>query len=372
MTTAQLCRRCLLDASVPGIRFDATGQCNYCRDFEAVLERLPGAAERDHQREVLIAEIRRAGRGKRYDCVVGVSGGADSSYALYLAVQSGLRPLAVHLDNGWNSELAVHNIAALVKKLGVDLFTHVIRWEENRDLQRAFMAAHVIDIEMLMDSAMLATNFRAARKFGVRHILSGSNSATEGMVMPPGWNHHKWDARNALAIHRRFGTMPVPSHPFYSLRDLILDRYVRRIRWISFLDYIDYHKADAIALLKREFGYKPYPYKHYESVFTRYYQGEILPRKFGVDKRKLHLSALVVSGQLSRENALAQLAEPTYPDPVQRRHDREFVAKKLGYSLDELEAYLAAEPVPHSAYPSEEPLLRFLSRMSRIFRKAGV
>jgi len=302
---------------------------------------------------------------------VGVSGGVDSSYALYLAVKSGLRPLAVHLDNGWNSELAVHNIATLVRTLGVDLYTHVIRWEENRDLQRAFMAAHVIDIEMLMDSAMLATNFRAARKFGVRFILSGSNSTTEGMVMPAGWNHHKWDARNARAIHGRFGTRRVPSHPLYSLREMFLDRHVRRIRWLSFLDYFDYRKADAVELLQRELGYKPYPYKHYESVFTRFYQGEILPRKFGVDKRRLHLSALVVSGQMTRGEALAMLDAPPYPDAAQLREDREFVGKKLGYSPEEMETYLAAPPVPHSAYPSEAPWLALYSKLARALRRIG-
>lgn len=369
MMPRRLCSRCLLDETTPGIDFDEHGQCNYCRDFEAVLAVAPDVAERDCRRGELIAEIQRSGRGRRYDCIVGVSGGVDSSYALYRAVKSGLRPLAVHLDNGWNSELAVHNIATLVRKLDVDLFTHVIRWEENRDLQRAFMAAHVIDIEMLMDSAMLATNFRAARKFGVRYILSGSNSATEGMEMPTGWNHHKWDARNARAIHRRFGTRRVRSHPFYSLKEMVFDRYVRRIRWISFLDFFDYQKGEAVALLQREVGYKPYPYKHYESVFTRFYQGEILPRKFGVDKRRLHLSALVISGQMSRDEALAMLDTPPYPDSGQLRDDRDFVAKKLGYSLDELEAYLNAPQVPHSAFPSEAPWLARLSKLSRALRR---
>lgn len=371
MTAPRLCSRCLLEDTTPGIAFDERGQCNYCRDFEAVLAAAPNHAERDRRRVDLIAEIQGGRRGKRYDCIVGVSGGVDSSYALYLAVKSGLRPLAVHLDNGWNSELAVHNIAALVRKLGVDLFTHVIRWEENRDLQRAFMAAHVIDIEMLMDSAMIATIFRAARKFGVEFILSGSNSATEGMAMPIGWSHHKWDARNARGIHRRYGTRRVPSHPFYSLWSMMLDRYVRRIRLIGFLDYFDYNKGEAVALLEREVGYKPYPYKHYESVFTRFYQGEILPRKFGVDKRRLHLSALVISGQMTRDEALTMLATPPYPNPGQLRDDRDFVAKKLGYSLDELDAYLKSPPVLHAAFPSDYSLLRVMSYIKHLLMRVA-
>lgn len=369
MSEPRICSHCVMDSSVPGIVFDDLGQCNFCRDFAARLAAAPDFAERRRRRAALIAEVKAAGRGKRYDCVVGVSGGADSSYALYLALKEGLRPLAVHLDNGWNSELSVHNIATLVKRLGVDLHTHVIRWEENRDLQRAFIAADVIDIEMLMDSAMLATNFGVAAKFGVRYILSGSNSMTEGMAMPQGWNHHKWDARNARAIHRRFGTRPVPSHPFYSLRSMMLDRYVRRIRWVPFLDHYDYDKARAMALLREELGYKPYPYKHYESVFTRYYQGEILPRKFGVDKRRVHLSALVISGQIDRGEALRMIEQHPYPDPMQLRDDAEFVAKKLGYTAEEFQAYLRRPPVSHDNYASEAHWQRRLSAIARRLRR---
>jgi N-acetyl sugar amidotransferase len=364
-----MCSRCLLDEITPGIAFDEAGQCNYCRDFQALLAAAPGAAEYGRRRDALIGEIKRAGMRKRYDCVVGVSGGVDSSYALYLAVKSGLRPLAVHLDNGWNSELAVHNIATLVRTLGVDLYTHVIRWEENRDLQRAFMAAHVIDIEMLMDSAMLATNFRAARKFGVRFILSGSNSTTEGMVMPAGWNHHKWDARNARAIHGRFGTRRVPSHPLYSLREMFLDRHVRRIRWLSFLDYFDYRKADAVELLQRELGYKPYPYKHYESVFTRFYQGYLLPYKFGVDKRKPHLSSLMMSGEMTRDEALQQASGIAYPSAKEMESDRRYFLKKMGWSEEKFADYMSRPPRPHSDYPSEA---LFHDRLLSIYRRLNL
>lgn len=362
MSALRGCSVCLMDETAPDIVFDSAGQCNFCQEFRSTLAAMPLAEERDVRRRALVRDVREAGRGKRYDCIVGVSGGADSSYSLWLAVNEGLRPLAVHLDNGWNSELASHNIATLVSRLNVDLMTHVIDWEENRDLQRSFFAADVIDIEMLMDSAMLATNFGAARRFGVKYILSGSNNVTEGIRMPIGWNHSKIDVANILAIHKRHGSVPIRTHPLYGTSQFLVDRLVRRIRWISFLDYFDYQKTSAIAFLKSKFDYKPYPYKHYESVFTRFYQGHILPLKFGVDKRKLHLSALVVSGQMSREDALAILDEDPYPDPMQKRDDRYFVLKKLGFSESEFEHYMARPAVPHRAYPSEIDRLRKLAR----------
>jgi N-acetyl sugar amidotransferase len=369
MTITQRCSVCLMDETAPDIVFDSVGQCNFCQDFQVLLAARPSVEKRDACRRALIQKVREAGRGKRYDCIVGVSGGADSSYSLWLAVKEGLRPLAVHLDNGWNSELATHNIATLVSRLDVDLMTHVIDWDENRDLQLSLFAADVIDIEMLMDTAMLATNFGAARRFGVKYILSGSNLVTEGIRMPTGWNHRKIDAANIRGIHRLHGHVPIRTHPLYGTTQFLLDRYLRRIRWISFLDYFEYDKVRSIALLKSELGYKPYPYKHYESVFTRFYQGHILPVKFGVDKRKLHLSALVVSGQISRDEAVAMLDQDPYPDPVQKRDDLDFVLKKLGLSEAEFENYMARPAVPHLAYPSEIERLRKFSRIWKAIRR---
>jgi N-acetyl sugar amidotransferase len=369
MKITHRCDVCLMDDSAPDIAFNSRGQCNFCQEFQASLHALPSTKERDLRRRALVEEIREAGRGKRYDCIVGVSGGADSSYSLWLAVNEGLRPLAVHLDNGWNSELASHNIATLVSRLNVDLMTHVIDWEENRDLQRSFFAADVIDIEMLMDSAMLATNFLAARRFGVKFILSGSNHITEGMRMPIGWNHSKIDATNIRAIQKRYGNLPIRTHPLYGTTQFLLDRYFRKIRWISFLDYFDYHKVSAVEKLKKEISYRSYPYKHYESVFTRFYQGHILPVKFGIDKRKLHLSTLVVSGQMSRAEAIQILDQNPYPDTLQKREDHDFVLKKLGFSESEFERYLARPAVSHWTYPSEIPRLRNLSRARAAIRR---
>lgn len=361
MNDHRTCTRCIMDATAADIFFDELGRCNYCSDFLARLARTGLVATAD-QRDAFLQRVRHDGQGREYDCIVGLSGGVDSSYALYLAVRNGLRPLAVHLDNGWNSELAVHNIANLVRALNVDLFTHVIDWEENRDLQLSFFKANVIDIEMLMDNAMMALNYRMARQFKVKWILAGTNRSTEGMHMPSNWNWLKFDARNIRDIHRRFGSVPIRTHPLISVPGFIWNRYVRRIRWTPFLDYFEYRKDDALATLQSEVGYRPYPYKHYESVFTRFYQGYILPRKFGVDKRKLHLSTLVVTGQMSREQALEMMSQPPYPDPMQQRDDHAFVLKKLGFTPDSFENYMAAPPVSHAVYATEKPLWDVLYR----------
>src|SRR5688572_3393188 len=231
-----------MDTSAPDIRFDADGNCNFCSDYLASV-RSEGRllTQKRAERETFIEAVKRAGAGKRYDCVIGISGGVDSSYALYLAKCHGLRPLAVHLDNGWDSELAVKNIENLVRKLDVDLYTHVIDWQENRDMQLAFFKADVVDIELLMDNAMLAVNYGQARKHRLGYILAGTNKATEGVRMPSGWNHqYKLDARNIRAIQRRHGKLPIKSHPLIGTVGYAACRYIYRIEWISFLDYFDY------------------------------------------------------------------------------------------------------------------------------------
>lgn len=371
MDSDRVCTRCVMDTTATDIVFDEHGICNYCKAFEARLRAaVTKGVATDARRERFIAEVKAAGKGHDYDCVVGVSGGVDSSYALYLTVKHGLRPLAIHLDNGWNSELATHNIADLVSRLRVDLHTHVIDWEENRDLQRSFFAANVVDIELLMDNAMYALNYQQAAAHGTRWILAGTNMATEGVAMPSGWNHYKFDARNIRAIQRRFGAVPIKTHPLISTLDFVWYEYVRRIRWVSFLDYFPYDKFQALDILQRDCDYKPYPYKHYESVFTRFYQGYILPRKFGYDKRRGHLTALVVTGQMTRDAALQMLEHSPYPDAGQEQQDRAFVMKKLGFSEGQFAAYMSAPAIAHAVYGSEEPLYRALLKINNAL-KAG-
>ncbi|NMY95221.1 N-acetyl sugar amidotransferase [Pseudomonas proteolytica] len=343
-----------MDTSASNISFDQDGICNFCTTFEQQLSDVVFATEESRavRRAAFIEEVKRAGKGKRYDCVMGLSGGVDSSYALDLAVKEGLRPLAVHMDNNWNSELASSNIKNLVAGLNIDLYTHVIEWPEYKKLMQAFFNADVIDVELLYDNAMLAVNYGQAKKYGIKYILSGSNSATEGMPMPEGWNWRKWDKTNIKALGR-LGGVKLKTFPVVGTVDYIVNRVIRRIQWVPYLDYYDYQKDVALDLLEREYGYKRYPYKHYESIFTRFYQGYLLPEKFGVDKRKLHLATLVMSGQMTREDALSRLQESPYPVQDGLETDRKYFLKKMGWSESDLLDYLARPEKKHDDYPSD-------------------
>lgn len=348
------CSRCVMDAHAADISFDAEGRCNYCTAMIAKLATYQPADPRSLEDKLarFVERVRADGRGRRYDCIVGVSGGADSAYALYVARRQGLRPLAVHMDNGWNSELAVNNIENLVRKLDVDLYTHVVEWREYRALQQAFFDADVIDVELLYDNAMLAVNYALARRYGVKYILSGSNTATEGMRVPRNFNWNKFDRRNILDIARLAGVR-VRSLPTIGVAGYVWHRVVRGTQWVPFLDFVDYDKQRCIAELVDKLGYRPYPYKHYESIFTRFYQGHLLPTKFGVDKRRLHLSSLICSGQMSRDEAVAHLKRSPYPDPDDLQVDIEYFLKKMRWSTAQLEAYLARPPRSHAEFATE-------------------
>jgi N-acetyl sugar amidotransferase len=351
-----------MDESVLGIRFDRVGQCNFCTDFVVDWnERLSSTeVNRSEALVAFIDRVKESGRGRAYDCVVGVSGGVDSSWVLVNVVRLGLRPLAVHMDNGWNSELAQNNIANLVRGLGVDLYTHVIDWDEYRRLMQAFFDADVIDIELLYDNAMLAVNYEQAARHGLRWILAGTNTSTEGMRMPAGWNWNKFDATNIRSISRSFGGPKLQTFPVVSTFRRLWYRSARGITWASFLDLLDYRKDAAVDELRASFGFRPYPYKHYESVFTRFYQGHILPQKFGVDKRRLHLSTLIVTGQLSRQAALDDLARMPYPSQSELDSDRSYFLKKMLWTASQFDDYIKRPPRPHTDYRTELRLLRTL------------
>lgn len=362
------CTRCLMDTSATGIYFDSAGICNYCSDYMFTYGSLvnESAAVKEEKLDRLVARVKSAGRGKRYDCIVGVSGGVDSSTVLVEVVKRGLRPLAVHMDNGWNSELAQNNIANLVRALDVDLHTHVIDWNEYRGLMQAFFDSNVIDIELLYDNAMLAVNYSLARKYGVRHILSGSNAVTEGMAMPSHWNWFKRDKKNIVGISKKFNGPPIKSFPAFGVLDHVYCEYIARIHWISFLDYISYNKEMALIDLENNFAYKRYPFKHYESIFTRFYQGYILPNKFGVDKRLLHLSTLVMSNQMCRQDAIKLLEGIPYASQQLLDEDILYFLKKMGWNQERLSEYMKQPTVAHDVYPTEKPLWDFLLKIRSI------
>jgi N-acetyl sugar amidotransferase len=356
------CVYCVMDTSDPDIEFDVGGRCNHCRACAGRLAEVEGLRA-SGAIEQAVAEITRNGQGRRYDCIVGLSGGVDSSYLAYEAVALGLRPLAIHLDNGWDSEPATHNIHHLVRSLGLDLHTHVVDWPEFRDIQVAFFKADVIDIEMITDHAINALACDLALKHGVRHILTGVNTATES-ILPSAWVHSKTDRRNLRSIHRAHGTRPLKTLPTASTLRVRYLRAFRGIRMLNLLDLVHYNKRAAIETLRDSLGWTTYGGKHNESTFTRFYQQYILPKKFGVDKRRAHLSSLICSNQVTRDQALGELDQPTY-DPAIIEADIAYVAKKLGMSRSEFDEYIARPPRSHYEYHSDQSYLRALSTMKR-------
>lgn len=366
-----ICNRCVVDNTVVGVVFDSENVCNFCSEFLERNNSFIGQTKEDQELKFngLISAIKEAGKNKKYDCVVGVSGGVDSSWVLINAVKNGLRPLAVHMDNGWNSELAQNNISNLLENLGVDLHTHVIDWSEYRSLMQAFFDADVVDVELLYDNAMLAVNYQSAKKFGVKYILSGNNIATEGMKMPNGWNHLKFDKRNIKGISKAKKGPKINSFPAIGTIDRFKFEYIYGIKWTDFLDYTSFNKDNALSELELNYGYKPYPYKHYESIFTRFYQGYILPNKFKIDKRKIHLSNLVITNQMSRDLALTKLEEIPYPSLRDLEEDMEYFIKKMNWSHEKLNEYISRSEIPHREFPSEVGLWNFAKKAHGLITK---
>jgi N-acetyl sugar amidotransferase len=350
------CVNCVMDTSDPEIQFDADGVCNHCRMYEDMAARMLQPVEAQVELERVVTRIKRVGRDHPYDCLVGLSGGVDSSYLAYQAKRLGLRPLAIHFDNGWNSERAVHNIEMVLRGLGLDLYTYVVDWEEFRDLQVSFFKASVIDIEMLTDHAIAAVSLRVAQQHGIRYVLRGINIRTEA-ILPPAWVHSKLDLRNIHAIHARFGTRRLETFPMMSTIRQRSIRLLSRIEIVNMLDLLPYDKAAAMRTLHDELGWQNYGGKHHESIFTRFYQGYILPTKFGVDKRRAHLSTLVCSGQITRAEALLELEQDPYDGDV-LTEDKAYVLKKLAMSEQDFAAYIASPPRAHGEYPSEERYVR--------------
>ena len=316
----------------PNISFDARGVCNYYAEYlSAEKEYVRHGAEGDTALQSSIDEIK-ADRGKKkYDSILGLSGGVDSTYLCLLAKERGLNPLVVHCDNGWNSELAQHNIEQTVKRLGFDLYTYVINWGEFRELQLSYLKASVVDIEVLTDHAFMAVLYHQARQWKIRHVLTGMNIVTEN-VLPSAWIYSKQDSVNIAAIQNEFGTKPFNALKTYPVLDLKTKLYFERVlkrKNHNLLNYVPYVYDEVKERIQHELDWRDYGGKHYESVWTRFYQGYILPEKFGIDKRKAHLSNLIFSGQLTKEEALEKLNQPIYP-PELFEEDKEFVIKKFG------------------------------------------
>jgi N-acetyl sugar amidotransferase len=347
----QICTRCIMDTTDPDIVFDANGWCNHCTGWfkRSTFYALP-LQERTRRLGIVVDEIKRRGHGKNYDCIIGVSGGVDSSYVAIKCKELGLRPLAVHVDNGWNSEKAVGNIKRILDPLHIDLQTVVLNWKEFRELQLAFLRASTPDSEIPSDHAIVAAFYNATSEHHVRYYLSGINFRTEGIHVRE-WSQGHADRRYIASIYKQFTHKRLKHFPLIPVTTLVRNIVMHRPTAVYLLDYFDYDKRATKQLLMESYGWEDYGGKHYESVYTRFYQGWILPHKFGYDKRRMHLSTLVCSGQMSRNEALEEIATPPYP-PEWVEPDKAFVVKKLGISREEFDAIMAAPKRQYRDYPN--------------------
>lgn len=350
----QQCTRCVMDTTATEITFDKNGVCNFCTDFETLAHKTIWRPidVRLKELEDGVAKIKALGKNSKYDCLVGLSGGVDSSYICYWVKQVGLRPLVVHFDNGWNSELAVQNINNIISKTGFDLYTYVINWEEFKDLQLAYIKASVIDIEVPTDQLIFATLFKIARKYKIKSVINGNNISSEA-ILPHSWYFpDKLDIVNLTNIHKKFGTKKLVNFPSLSLTKQYINSTLFSMFSISPLNLLDYNKEEVKKLLMKEFGWRDYGGKHYESVFTRFYQGYILPVKFNVDKRKAHLATLVAAKIITRETALAELKNSTYDLNLQKQ-DYNYALKKFDITEQEFETFMKQTPIAHKEYGTQ-------------------
>ena len=359
-STRTICSRCVMDTTDPQITFDEKGVCSHCRSYEKTVQAWNLKSHLENKTlDKVFSEIKQKGQGQDFDCIMGLSGGVDSSYIAWMAKEKGLRPLCVHLDNGWNSELATANIHNIVSKLGFELYTHVIDWQEFKDLQRSYFKAHVVDIEALSDHAIFGVILKLARQHKLKYILSGANIATEA-IMPSAWVHRKSDLKNIEDIQKKFGTRKLKSFPRVSTLEHVFFMFGMGYKVLKPLNWIEYNKKAAKELLIKELDWRDYGGKHYESLFTKFYQAHILPTKFNIDKRKAHLSTLINSGQISRAEALEELKKPLYP-PQELEADTEYVCKKLGFSRQEFADYLKSSPRSHYEFASDQKLFDFMN-----------
>jgi len=372
-TTYRMCARCIMDTTDPDITFDDKGICHHCTGALelAKFDWLPdarGAARLEKKLE----QIRKAGRGKEFDCIIGLSGGTDSSYLVYKSKEWGLRPLLFHVDGGWNTPESENNVRNLADYLQTPLRTYTVNWEEMCDLQRAFLQSGVPNQDIPQDHLFFAVLFNLAKQMGIRYWLSGINFVGE-CILPGSWGHNAMDVRHLRDIHSKFGKSPLATFPMLPLWDYF--QYyglgLLTVERVDPLDWIPYHVEAARRELAEHCGWQNYGRKHCESYFTRYFQCHYLPLRFGFDKRKAHFSSCIVSGQMSREQALSELIKPLY-DPEQLASDTAYISQKLGYTPAEWEQTLAVPTRPHSAYVTSAKYLHVARHLKTMQNALGM
>lgn len=360
-----------MDTSDSNISFDSRGRCDYCNNYqENILPNWHTDERGQREIQVVAEKIRAEGRGRDHDCIIGVSGGVDSSYVALLAKERlGLRPLIFHVDAGWNSQQSVNNIEKLVDHLELDLHTEVVNWQEMRDLQLAFFKAQVPHLDTPQDHAFFAGLYNFAAKHGFKYVITGANYSTECVREPLEWHYHATDLRQLRDIHRQFGTLPLKTFPLTDIfTHKIYYRFVKGMQVVKPLNHFPYLKENAMQELADRFGWQKYAHKHYESRFTRFYEGYWLPLKFGYDKRRAHFSSLILTGQMTREEALRRIAQPAY-DEDSVAHEFEYVATKLDLTIGQLRELMNGPNKSYRDYKSSMPLIDL---GTRILRGVGV
>lgn len=363
------CARCVMDSTDPKIVFDEYGVCNHCHEFDNVTSKRWFPNEEGRQKlKGIFSKIMQEGKNQQYDCIIGLSGGVDSSYLALLLKDYGLRPLVVHVDAGWNSELAVHNIEQIVKYCGYDLHTHVMDWQEIKDLQLAYLKAGIANQDVVQDHAFFASLYHFAVQNRIKYVISGGNISTES-VFPKSWHHSAMDARNLKAIHKRFGNRKLSQYVTISFFDYYFYYpFIKGMTVVRPLNFMDYRKSEAIEFLEEKVGYKNYGRKHGESLFTKFFQNYYLPTKFNMDKRRPHLSSQILSGQLTRDEALKELKKPLY-DAFELQQDKFYVAKKLGISITELDRFVQEKGHDYSEYSNWDSCYKLMIKMKTFLKK---
>jgi len=350
-----------MDTSDKDIEFDENGLCNNCREyFEKVKTRVIKGKVGEQKVKEIVDEINKTPKNQKYNCLVGISGGLDSTYALYLAKSLGLKPLAFHFDNSWGSKTSVKNIMRALKELDIDLETYVVDWEEFKDLQLAYLKASVMDMEALTDHAFKKLLYQTAANHNIKYIITGTNFETEGF-MPKSWAYSKSDYINIKDIHKKFGNVPLKTFPIFNLFNRFYYQILKDIKTIEILNYVPYNREKIKKIVSENCGWEDYGKKHGESTFTRFFQEYYLPKKFNIDKRRAHLSVLVCAGQITRDEALTEVKKPIFEEDTLSK-DKEFVVRKFGLTEKEFDDLINLPPKSHYDYKNGDKMLRFLRK----------